>query len=75
MPLMTEFVKPEGTFAVYGSVALLETSVLYLVLAEIKNKTLQEIRVSFQQISRIKGTKGGCVVSWTRVFWEKQRIG
>ncbi|XP_011864023.1 PREDICTED: facilitated trehalose transporter Tret1-2 homolog [Vollenhovia emeryi] len=51
MPLMMEFVKPEGTFAVYGSVALLGTSVLYFVLPETKNKTLHEIQTSFDKKS------------------------
>ncbi|XP_029168289.1 facilitated trehalose transporter Tret1-2 homolog [Nylanderia fulva] len=52
MPAMIELIKPEGTFAVYGSVALIGTSALYFVLPETKNKTLQEIQVSFNAKSR-----------------------
>ncbi|XP_039311174.1 facilitated trehalose transporter Tret1-like [Solenopsis invicta] len=51
MPLMVEFIKPEGTFTVYGSVALIGTSVLYFVLPETKNKTLQEIQMYFDKTS------------------------
>ncbi|XP_012521444.1 facilitated trehalose transporter Tret1-like [Monomorium pharaonis] len=51
MPLMVEFIKSEGTFAVYGFVTLIGTSVLYFVLPETKNKTLQEIQMYFGQKS------------------------
>lgn len=51
MPFMMEFIKPEGTFAVYGSVALFGTSALYFVLPETKNKTLQEIQIFFDKKS------------------------
>ncbi|XP_014481669.1 PREDICTED: facilitated trehalose transporter Tret1-2 homolog [Dinoponera quadriceps] len=45
MPAMIELIQPQGTFAVYGFVALIGTGVLYFVLPETKNKTLQEIQV------------------------------
>ncbi|XP_070160559.1 facilitated trehalose transporter Tret1-2 homolog [Polyergus mexicanus] len=51
MPAMIELIKPEGTFAIYGSVALIGTSALYFVLPETKNKTLQEIQISFNKKS------------------------
>lgn len=51
MPSMMELIKPEGTFAIYGSVALIGTSALYFVLPETKNKTLQEIQISFNKKS------------------------
>lgn len=44
MPAMMESIQPQGTFAVYGCVALIGTSILYFVLPETKNKTLQEIQ-------------------------------
>ncbi|EFN78321.1 facilitated trehalose transporter Tret1-2 homolog [Harpegnathos saltator] len=43
-PAMMEFIRPAGTFAVYGCVALVGTSILYFVLPETKNKTLLEIQ-------------------------------
>ncbi|XP_012217763.2 facilitated trehalose transporter Tret1-like [Linepithema humile] len=54
-PAMMEFIKPEGTFAVYGSVALIGTSVLYFVLPETMNKTLQEIQAFFDKEPRMSG--------------------
>lgn len=51
MPAMIELIKPEGTFAIYGSVALIGTSALYFILPETKNKTLQEIQISFNKKS------------------------
>ncbi|CAL1684344.1 unnamed protein product [Lasius platythorax] len=51
MPATIELIKPEGTFAIYGSVALIGTSALYFVLPETKNKTLQEIQISFNKKS------------------------
>ncbi|KAG5346087.1 TRE12 protein, partial [Acromyrmex charruanus] len=45
MPLMMEFMQLEGTFAVYGIATLIGSSVLYFVLPETKNKTLQEIQM------------------------------
>ncbi|KYN33049.1 Facilitated trehalose transporter Tret1 [Trachymyrmex septentrionalis] len=45
MPLMMEFMQFEGTFAVYGIVTLIGSSVLYFILPETKNKTLQEIQI------------------------------
>lgn len=55
-PAMMEFIKPEGTFAVYGSVALIGTSVLYFVLPETMNKTLQEIQAFFDKEPRMSGS-------------------
>lgn len=52
MPAMIELIKFEGTFAIYGSVALIGTSALYFVLPETKNKTLQEIQISLNEKSR-----------------------
>lgn len=52
MPAMIELIKPEGTFAIYGSVALIGTGALYFVLPETKNKTLQEIQISFNKKPR-----------------------
>ncbi|XP_011630038.1 facilitated trehalose transporter Tret1-2 homolog [Pogonomyrmex barbatus] len=51
MPPMMEYIKAEGTFAVYGFVALIGTSILYFVLPETKNKTLQEIQMFFDKKS------------------------
>ncbi|XP_011061131.1 PREDICTED: facilitated trehalose transporter Tret1-2 homolog isoform X1 [Acromyrmex echinatior] len=45
MPLMMEFMQLEGTFAVYGITTLIGSSVLYFILPETKNKTLQEIQI------------------------------
>ncbi|XP_072744985.1 trehalose transporter 1-like protein [Anoplolepis gracilipes] len=51
MPAMIELIKPNGTFAIYGFVALIGTSVLYFVLPETRNKTLQEIQIFFNKKS------------------------
>jgi len=57
LPTMIELIKLEGAFAVYGSVALIGTSILYFVLPETKNKTLQEIQVYFNRKSRVPKTE------------------
>lgn len=49
MPSMIELMKSEGTFAVYSIVALIGTSILYFILPETKNKTLQEIQATFDK--------------------------
>ncbi|KYQ47773.1 Facilitated trehalose transporter Tret1 [Trachymyrmex zeteki] len=49
MPFMMEFMTPEGTFAVYGFATLIGSSVLYFILPETKNKTLQEIQIYFDK--------------------------
>lgn len=61
-PAMMEFIKPEGTFAVYGSVALIGTSVLYFVLPETMNKTLQEIQAFFDKEPRMSGAENVAVL-------------
>ncbi|XP_071573020.1 facilitated trehalose transporter Tret1-2 homolog [Temnothorax nylanderi] len=71
MPLMMEFVKPEGTFAVYGTVALVGTSVLYFVLPETKNKTLQEIQMSFGKEFHAPQAQSADVPLRERVSFEK----
>ncbi|XP_032675080.1 facilitated trehalose transporter Tret1-2 homolog [Odontomachus brunneus] len=51
-PAMMELIQPEGTFAVYGCVALIGTGILYFILPETKNKTLQEIQTILDKKSR-----------------------
>lgn len=46
-PAMMELIRPQGAFAVFGCVALAGTSILYFILPETKNKTLQEIQTTF----------------------------
>ncbi|XP_043260263.1 facilitated trehalose transporter Tret1-like [Colletes gigas] len=61
-PGMFASLQQQGTFAIYGVVALLGTCILYLTLPETKDKTLQEIERSFD-----KKTKDNLTNSNTRV--------
>lgn len=51
-PAMMELIQPEGTFAVYGGVALVGTGILYFILPETRNKTLQEIQMMLDRKPR-----------------------
>jgi len=57
LPAMVEGIRLEGAFAVYGFVALIGTSILYFILPETKNKTLQEIQIYFGSKSRVPRTE------------------
>lgn len=58
-PYMFTAIGSHGTFLVYGSVALVETVFLGLVLPETKNKTLQEVEEIFKKKSSADVVRAG----------------
>lgn len=74
MPAMIKFISPEGTFAAYGSVALIGTSILYAILPETKNKTLQEIQVIFNNKAQTRKIQNTNVPFIEYVSLEEKKI-
>ncbi|XP_011700259.1 PREDICTED: facilitated trehalose transporter Tret1-like, partial [Wasmannia auropunctata] len=74
MPLMMKNIKPEGTFAVYGFLTLIGCSILYFVLPETKDKTLQEIQKYFDKKSHTPKTEDVNVPHQECVSSEKNEL-